>query len=172
MLLEHRVSALLQLHLHSRLNIWLQEIRQRQPQDSTTIFKVLGFGAPYIRDLEVIFICCRFKSHCKTLHMAHDMMHITYSSRQHTAFRQAKSGFSNTYKIHTYTRPLIALYTFARMSLRFPVYMFKSGKMYMVKWVQFKLHQELYTSSIFGQVKRSQYGTESLGSREIWEKYI
>ena len=36
--LEHRLSALLQLHLHSRLNNWLQGIRQRQPQDSTRIF--------------------------------------------------------------------------------------------------------------------------------------
>ena len=36
--LEHRLSALLQLHLHSRLNIWLQGIQQRQPQDSTRIF--------------------------------------------------------------------------------------------------------------------------------------
>ena len=49
------LSALLQLHLHSRLDIWLQGIRQRQSQDSTRIFQVLGFGAPYIRDLTV---CC------------------------------------------------------------------------------------------------------------------
>ena len=32
------LAALLQLHLHSRLNIWLQGIRQRQPQGSTRIF--------------------------------------------------------------------------------------------------------------------------------------
>ena len=32
-------SDVVQLHLHSRLNIWLQGIRQRQPQDSTRIFK-------------------------------------------------------------------------------------------------------------------------------------
>ena len=44
---------MLQLHLHSRLNIWLQGIRQRQPQDGTIIFQVLGFGAAYIRDLTV-----------------------------------------------------------------------------------------------------------------------
>ena len=47
-------SALLQLHLYSRLNIWLKGIRQRQPQDSTRIFKVLGFGASYIRVLTVL----------------------------------------------------------------------------------------------------------------------
>ena len=51
MLLEHRLSALLQPHLHSRLNIWLQGFRQRQPQDSMRTFQVLGFGASYIRDL-------------------------------------------------------------------------------------------------------------------------
>ena len=36
------LSALLQLHLHSRLNIWLQGIRQRQPRDNTRIFWVFG----------------------------------------------------------------------------------------------------------------------------------
>ena len=30
-----RLSALLQLHLHSRLNIWIQWIGQRQPEDQT-----------------------------------------------------------------------------------------------------------------------------------------
>ena len=53
MLLEHRLSALLQLHLHSRLNIWLQGIRQRLPEDSMRIFHVLTFGAAHIRDLTV-----------------------------------------------------------------------------------------------------------------------
>ena len=33
MLLEHRLSALPQLHFHSRLNTWLQWIEQRQLQD-------------------------------------------------------------------------------------------------------------------------------------------
>ena len=31
-------AAPVQLHLHSRLNIWFQGIRQRQPQDSTRIY--------------------------------------------------------------------------------------------------------------------------------------
>ena len=51
--MEQRLSALLQLHLHSRLDIWLQRIRQRKPQGSTRIFLVLEFGASYIRDLTV-----------------------------------------------------------------------------------------------------------------------
>ena len=53
---RHRLSALLQLDLHSRLNIWLQGIRQRQPRDSTRTLWLLGFGASYIRDLTV-YIC-------------------------------------------------------------------------------------------------------------------
>ena len=53
MLLEQRLSALLQLHLHSQLHIWLQGIRLRQPLDSTRILEVLGFGTSYIRDLTV-----------------------------------------------------------------------------------------------------------------------
>ena len=56
MLLEHRLSVLLQPHLHSRLNIWLQWIGQRQLQDETRNLYVLGFGAPFIRYLTVN--CC------------------------------------------------------------------------------------------------------------------
>ena len=40
------------------------EIRQRQPQDGTRIFEVLGLGATYIRDLTVyIYIYMNF-GHC------------------------------------------------------------------------------------------------------------
>ena len=53
MYLEHRLSALLRLHLHSELNIWFQWIGQRQLQDETTISKVFGFDATYIRYLTV-----------------------------------------------------------------------------------------------------------------------
>ena len=53
MQLEHRLSALLQLHLHSQLNTWVQWIGQQQLQDETTDIKVLGFGAAFIRDLTV-----------------------------------------------------------------------------------------------------------------------
>ena len=51
--LEHRLSALLQLHIRSRLNTWLQWIGQRQRQDETRNIKVWGFGATYNRDLMV-----------------------------------------------------------------------------------------------------------------------
>ena len=34
MLLEHRLSALLQLHLHAPPDIWVQKIVQRQLQDT------------------------------------------------------------------------------------------------------------------------------------------
>ena len=39
------MPALLHLHLHSRLNTWLQWIWQRQLQDETRDIKVVGFGA-------------------------------------------------------------------------------------------------------------------------------
>ena len=45
--------ALLQLHLHSRLNTWLQWIGQRQLHDDKTNIAVLEFGATYIRDSNV-----------------------------------------------------------------------------------------------------------------------
>ena len=48
-----RLSALLQLHLHSQLNTWLQWIVQRQLQDETKNIYVSGLGATYIRELTV-----------------------------------------------------------------------------------------------------------------------
>ena len=56
MYLQYRLSALLQLHLHSRLNAWLQmvEIGQRQPSEETRNIYILGFGAVYIRGLTVV----------------------------------------------------------------------------------------------------------------------
>ena len=56
MLLEHCRSALLQLHLNSRLNNWLQLIGQRQLLYEMGNIYVLEFGATYIRDLTVLFL--------------------------------------------------------------------------------------------------------------------
>ena len=56
MKLEHRLSALLQLHLHSRLNTWLQRVGQRRLQDEMRIISNLGFGASYIKDSTVIHV--------------------------------------------------------------------------------------------------------------------
>ena len=52
--MEHRLSALLQLHLHSPPNTWLQYIAQRQLQAETRDIKVWEFGAAYIRDFTAI----------------------------------------------------------------------------------------------------------------------
>ena len=52
--MEYRLSALLQLHLHSGLNTCLQWIGQRQLQDETRNISVLGFGAIYVRGLTAI----------------------------------------------------------------------------------------------------------------------
>ena len=53
MQLEHRLSVLLQQHLHCWLNTCLQWIGHRQPQDETRNIQVLGFAVPYIRGLTV-----------------------------------------------------------------------------------------------------------------------
>ena len=72
MRLEHRLSALLQLHLHSQLNTWLQWIRQRQLQDETRNINVLGLGVTYIRELTVY----AFEKHgCNYLFMS-DLMQV------------------------------------------------------------------------------------------------
>ena len=59
MKLEHRLSALLQLHLHSQLNTWFQWIGQRQLQDETRMIWGLEFGATYIRDFTVSYLFSR-----------------------------------------------------------------------------------------------------------------
>ena len=51
---EHRLSALLQLHLRSRLNTWLQWIGRRQLQGDTRNIYILGFGATYTRGFTVV----------------------------------------------------------------------------------------------------------------------
>ena len=56
MKLEHRLSALLQLHLHSQLNTWLQWIERRQPQEDTRNIWVSGFGATYTRGFTVVVV--------------------------------------------------------------------------------------------------------------------
>ena len=49
-----RLSALLQLHLHSQLNTWFQRIGQRQLQDETRHIYVWRLSAAYIRELTVV----------------------------------------------------------------------------------------------------------------------
>ena len=52
------LSALLQLHLHSQLNTWLQWIGQRPLHDETRNIYVLGLDVSYIRELTVITHSC------------------------------------------------------------------------------------------------------------------
>ena len=54
MSLEHRLPALLQLHLHSRLNTCLQTIGQKRLQEEVRIIQVWRFGVAYIRDFMVV----------------------------------------------------------------------------------------------------------------------
>ena len=46
-------QSLLQLHLHSQCNTWLQWIGQRQLQEEMRNIEVLGFGVAYVRGLMV-----------------------------------------------------------------------------------------------------------------------
>ena len=60
MQLEHRLSALSQLYLHSQLNTLLQWIGQRQLQYETGIMRFFGLDATYIRGFTVytyLFMC-------------------------------------------------------------------------------------------------------------------
>ena len=58
---EHLLSALLQLHLHSGLNTWLQWIGQRELQNERRNIWVWGFRAPYVRDLMVTVKQCKLE---------------------------------------------------------------------------------------------------------------
>ena len=55
-IVDHSDEALLPLHLHSRLNAWLQWIRQRQLQGERRIILVLLFGASDIEDFMVSLV--------------------------------------------------------------------------------------------------------------------
>ena len=59
--------ALLQLHLHSQLNTWLQWFGQRQLQDETRNFQVLELGVAYIRGLTVQYFELIKDNPCLTL---------------------------------------------------------------------------------------------------------
>ena len=71
MYLEHPLSALLHLHLHSRLNTQLQWIGQRQLQNETRNIYVLGFGATCIRDFTVYY----FLSNLFDISFIHSRIH-------------------------------------------------------------------------------------------------
>ena len=51
--MELRLTALLQLHLLSQLNTWLQWIRRWKLQDEARSIQTLGFGAAYIWGMAV-----------------------------------------------------------------------------------------------------------------------
>ena len=63
----NHLSALLQLHLNFRLNIWLQWTGQRQLQDRTRIISVLGFVASYITDVMVCEIMNISQPYCRNV---------------------------------------------------------------------------------------------------------
>ena len=54
MQLEHRMSALLQLHLYSQNNPWFLWNGLRQLQNKMRITLVLGLGVAYIRNFTVL----------------------------------------------------------------------------------------------------------------------
>ena len=69
MQLEHRLPALLQLHIHSQLNTWLQWIGQRQLQDEI----VWGIYNNDLGQIAIVFILALieseylYKKHIKSL---------------------------------------------------------------------------------------------------------
>ena len=65
MQLEHRLSALLQLHLHSQHNTWLQLIGQRQLHDEARNIYIWRLSATYIRELRV----CQIINHAELTSM-------------------------------------------------------------------------------------------------------
>ena len=65
------LSALLQLHLHARLDTWLQWTGQIQLQGETIIISILGFGASYIRDFMAVTLCFLHCNHILPLWCFH-----------------------------------------------------------------------------------------------------
>ena len=121
--LDHRLSALLQLHLHSRLNTWLWWIAQWQLQDETRNISVFGFDATYIRSFTAV-LSQWIKWYCIERWFYRDMwfLHVTWPSlywRHSTC-----DGIS-----------LMRIYSGRQFSL-----MFKVGSPSVSVFIRYKLH--------------------------------
>ena len=103
MLLEHRLSALLQLYLHCRLNTWIQRIGQRQLQDNFKLQLQLQKALfdtnihEHNNNIHVIMLCLEtlIKVYTYRLHKSHRgrsdgirviLSTIAYDQRNKTAF--------------------------------------------------------------------------------------
>ena len=67
MQLEHRLSALFQLHLHSRFNDWFSGLSKDNCKTRRETLKIFGFGAPYTEGLTVIASCTSLQQDPKEL---------------------------------------------------------------------------------------------------------
>ena len=71
----------LQIHLHSRLNTWLQCIGQRQLQDKMRNIWILGFDVTYIRGLTVVWSSSCWKHHDTQIYKRDSYeTHTTYTT--------------------------------------------------------------------------------------------
>ena len=88
------MSELLQLHLHSQLNTWLQWIGQRQLQYETRNIQILGFGVTHVKGLTVsdISLCILGSKHFNSF------TDYFYIWQEH----QAKSDPFKNVEFHTY----------------------------------------------------------------------
>ena len=115
MLLEHRLSALLQKHLHSWLNIWLQWIGQRQLQYETRNILVMVFSAIYIRGVTVFLFHGRCSCILRNPKATNSTVHIAIHSNltmMHMFFSMsADLCYISQLKIYTRLgQPLLAKY--------------------------------------------------------------
>ena len=96
------MSALFKLHLHSRLDTWLQYTAQRQLQAETKNIEVSRFGAAYIRDLTVFwqYIVSLFNTIARDRtwgHISADIGWNTLNFRNKQPYRRICVGLTRIY---------------------------------------------------------------------------
>ena len=104
MYLEHRLSALIQLHLHARFNTWLQWSGQGQPQDQVRSIYVLGFGAPHTRGLKAHSIYLNRSSQRKYGPLNHVRGYVKTIEKQPSVSMIAGKGWVSPDDLESTTR--------------------------------------------------------------------
>ena len=115
MYLEHRMSALLQLHLHFPLNTWLQYIAQRQLQAETRNLYVLGFGATYIRDFTVFLLFHSWSTSANSC--SKKDRHSTWSSSELLSSVLAKRQLNNSLLSDIHSHRVVLLHIQRKVSM-------------------------------------------------------
>ena len=114
MQLEHRLSVLLQLHLHSQLHTWLQWIERRQLQDETRNIYAWGLGASYFRESTVLlwYAICKLRPSLRFIEKSCINLDINFSHNMVSCKWLSMYKYIRNYDIYAHfnklSRPVVS----------------------------------------------------------------